>query len=277
MSIQWFPGHMYKATKKIEEIVKQIDIFIEILDARIPFSSQNPIFPKWYTNKHHLTVLNKSDLADPKLTKLWMQYFQKKEIKAISTIASNLQSVCKIKKICRKFIPSNHKIKKNIKVMIIGIPNVGKSTIINTLASRTISVTGNQPAITRSQQCVNLKNGIVLYDTPGIFLTKIEDRSVAFRLAAIGAVKNIAIEYDEVAIDIISYLLKYYPEKIKKRYKIKKLPESSIEIINAIGINRGTLKPGAYIDNYKACEIFLNEFRNGILKEITLESPEILL
>lgn len=172
-SIQWFPGHMHKARKEIEEAIPQVDVIIEVLDARIPFSSENPLISHIRGEKPCVKVLNKRDLADPELTELWIAHLeQEKGVKAMAITTSNPQEVHKILELCRKLAPQREEIGKNIRTMIMGIPNVGKSTIINTLAGRAIAQTGNQPAVTRRQQRINLQNGIVLSDTPGILWPK---------------------------------------------------------------------------------------------------------
>ena len=277
MSIQWFPGHMHKARKEIEEAIPQVDVIIEVLDARIPFSSENPMISELRGDKPVVKVLNKRDLADPELTQLWIDHLEKESnVKAMAITTSNLQEVNKILELCRKLVPHREEIGKNIRTMIMGIPNVGKSTIINTLAGRTIAVTGNQPAVTRRQQRINLQNGIVLSDTPGILWPKVENPHSGFRLAATGAVKDTAMEYDEVAFYTVEYLAKAYPERLKQRYEIEELPESDIELMEEIGRRRGALRAGGRVDLHKCSEILLHELRNGTLGQITLEVPEMI-
>ncbi|WP_038176446.1 MULTISPECIES: ribosome biogenesis GTPase YlqF [Vibrio] len=277
MSIQWFPGHMHKARKEIEEAIPQVDVIIEVLDARIPFSSENPMISELRGNKPVVKVLNKRDLADPELTQLWIDHLEKESnVKAMAITTSNVQEVNKILELCRKLAPHREEIGKNIRTMIMGIPNVGKSTIINTLAGRTIAVTGNQPAVTRRQQRINLQNGIVLSDTPGILWPKVENPHSGFRLAATGAVKDTAMEYDEVAFYTVEYLAKAYPERLKQRYEIETLPESDIELMEEIGRRRGALRAGGRVDLHKCSEILLHELRNGTLGQITLEVPEMI-
>jgi ribosome biogenesis GTPase A len=186
------------------------------------------------------------------------------------------QEVNKILELCRKLAPHREEIGKNIRTMIMGIPNVGKSTIINTLAGRTIAQTGNQPAVTRRQQRINLQNGIVLSDTPGILWPKVENPHSGFRLAATGAVKDTAMEYDEVAFYTVEYLAKAYPERLKERYQIEELPETDIELMEEIGRRRGALRSGGRVDLHKCSEILLHELRNGTLGQLTLERPEMI-
>lgn len=276
-SIQWFPGHMHKARKEIEEAIPQVDVIIEVLDARIPFSSENPLISQIRGDKPVVKVLNKRDLADPELTQLWIEHLeQEQHVKAMAITTSEPQEVHRIMELCRKLAPHREEIGKNIRTMIMGIPNVGKSTIINTLAGRTIAVTGNQPAVTRRQQRINLQNGIVLSDTPGILWPKVENPHSGFRLAATGAVKDTAMEYDEVAFYTIEYLAAHYADKLKERYQIEELPESDIEIMEEIGRRRGALRAGGRVDLHKVSEILLHELRQGTLGQITLERPEMI-
>ena len=275
--IQWFPGHMHKARKEIEEVIPQIDVIIEVLDARIPFSSENPLISHLRGDKPVVKVLNKRDLADPETTQLWIDHLEQEQgVKAMAITTSEPQEVHKILELCRKLAPHREEIGKNIRTMIMGIPNVGKSTTINTLAGRTIAQTGNQPAVTRRQQRINLQNGIVLSDTPGILWPKVENPHSGFRLAATGAIKDTAMEYDEVAFYTVEYLAEHYREKLMSRYQIEEAPDSDLEWMEEIGRKRGALRAGARVDLHKASEILLHELRQGILGQITLERPEMI-
>ncbi|MFA0087212.1 ribosome biogenesis GTPase YlqF [Vibrio sp. 10N.261.51.F12] len=278
MSIQWFPGHMHKALKEIEEVIPQVDVIIEVLDARIPFSSENPTIATLRGDKPVVKVLNKRDLADPEKTELWINHLEKEQgVKAIAITTSNPHEVQQILDLCRKLAPNRESIGKNIRTMIMGIPNVGKSTIINSLAGRTIAVTGNQPAVTRRQQRINLQNGVVLSDTPGVLWPKVENPHSGFRLAATGAVKDTAIEYDEVAFYTVEYLAQHYADRLKERYQIdEELPESDLELMELIGKKRGALQSGGRVNLHKASEILLHELRSGTLGQITLELPEMI-
>lgn len=276
-SIQWFPGHMHKARKEIEEVIPKIDVIIEVLDARIPFSSENPMIRRIRKDKPVIKVLNKRDLADPEMTTLWLEHLEKEQgVKAMAITTEQVSEVNKIMELCRKLAPHREEMGKNIRTMIMGIPNVGKSTIINTLAGRVVAKTGNQPAVTRQQQRINLQNGVVLSDTPGILWPKVENPHSGFRLAATGAVKDTAMEYDEVAFYTVEYLAKAYPELLKKRYNIEALPENEVELMEAIGEKRGCLRSGGRIDLHKASEILINDLRNGALGLITLEHPDMI-
>ncbi|MFV0447048.1 MAG: ribosome biogenesis GTPase YlqF [Vibrio sp.] len=276
-NIQWFPGHMHKARKEIEEVIPQVDVIIEVLDARIPFSSENPIISKLRKEKPCVKVLNKRDLADPEMTQLWIEHLEKEQgVKAIAITTSNQQEVMQIMELCRKLAPNRETLGKNVRTMIMGIPNVGKSTIINCLAGRAIAQTGNQPAVTRRQQRINLQNGIVLSDTPGILWPKVENPHSGFRLAATGAIKDTAMEYEEVAFYTVEYLAERYQDLLKARYNIDESPESDLEWMEEIGRKRGALRAGGRVDLHKASEILLHELRQGIIGQITLEHPEMI-
>ncbi|WP_096619629.1 ribosome biogenesis GTPase YlqF [Candidatus Enterovibrio altilux] len=276
-SIQWFPGHMHKARKKIEEVIPKVDIIIEVLDARIPFSSQNPLIHHICKNKLVIKILNKRDLADPEMTAFWLSHLEKKQgVKAMAITTRQISEVNRIIALCRKFTPHYEEIGKQIFTMIMGIPNVGKSTIINILAGSVVAQTGNQPAVTRQQQRINLQNSLVLLDTPGILWSKVENPYSSFRLAATGAIKDTAMKYDEVAFYIVKYLVKAYPEFLKKRYNIEVLPETDIELMTTIGEKRGCLRSGGRIDLHKASEILINDLRNGMLGRITFEHPKMI-
>jgi ribosome biogenesis GTPase A len=268
---------MHKARKEIEEAIPQVDVIIEVLDARIPFSSENPLISSLRGEKPVVKVLNKRDLADPELTQLWIEHLEKEQgVKALAVTTSNKEEVHKIMELCRKLAPHRESMGKNIRTMIMGIPNVGKSTIINTLAGKAIAQTGNQPAVTRRQQRINLQNGIVLSDTPGILWPKVENPHSGFRLAATGAVKDTAMEYDEVAFYTVEYLAQQYPALLMERYQIDELPETEVELMETLGRKRGCLRAGGHIDLHKASEILLHELRSGTLGQVTLELPEMI-
>ena len=198
MALQWFPGHMHKALKEIKESISQVDILIEVLDARIPYSSENPEIAKIRGDKPVLKILNKYDLADPELTARWQAYLESERgVKTITTTTDNPANSKQIIKLIQTICAQKHASVKSINAMITGIPNVGKSTLINILADRVIAKTGNEPAVTKSQQRINLGGGIVLYDTPGVLWPKLENPNSIYRLASSGAVKNTAMEYNK--------------------------------------------------------------------------------
>ncbi|MGB0894532.1 MAG: ribosome biogenesis GTPase YlqF [Parashewanella sp.] len=276
MAIHWFPGHMHKARKEIEKVMPQVDLVIEVLDARIPYSSENPMIASLRGNKPCIKLLNKSDLADPEVTARWIEYLEKEDgVKASAITTLQTAMVKKIPDLCRKLVPQRDKIEKDIRTMIMGIPNVGKSTIINTLAGRVIAKTGNEPAVTKTQQRINLKNGIVLSDTPGILWPKVDNEASSYRLAVTGAIKDTAMDYDDVALFAAEYFLHAYPQQICERYKIDTMPVDDIGLLEEIGRRRGALRPGGRIDLHKASEVLLHEFRSGRIGKLTLETPEM--
>ena len=274
MSIQWYPGHMHKATKEIARSLSSIDVIIEILDARAPHSSSNPVIDKIVKEKPVIKLLNKSDLSDPLDTKKWQQYFNKSEHQnSIAINAMTSESKNEIVNLISQL--SERKEGKNTLTMVVGIPNVGKSSVINMLAGKKIAKTGNEPAITKGQQKINLRNGIMLIDTPGILWPKIEDPESGLKLAALGSIRNTAVGYDEIAIYIIKFLMQKYPDYLKARYKIDLLSQDEHEIIELLAKKRGCLSKGGKIDLTKISEIIADDLRRGAYGQITLESTEI--
>lgn len=274
MSIQWYPGHMHKATKEIARSLSSIDVIIEILDARAPHSSSNPVIDKIVKEKPVIKLLNKSDLSDPYHTQKWQQYFNKSEYQnSIAINAMTSESKNEIVNLISKL--SERKEGKNTLTMVVGIPNVGKSSVINMLAGKKIARTGNEPAITKGQQKINLRNGIMLIDTPGILWPKIEDAESGLKLAALGSIRNTAVGYDEIAIYIIKFLMQKYPDYLKARYKIDLLSQDEHEIIELLAKKRGCLSKGGKIDLTKISEIIADDLRRGAYGQITFESTEI--
>ena len=277
MLIQWYPGHMHKASKEIKQALPNIDLLIEILDARIPFSSQNPMLNQLRDDKPTIRVLSKTDLADPQLTQLWQSHLEQEQ--GVKTLAVTTQQPDKIKQIidlCSKMLPERTEANKVIRTMIMGIPNVGKSTIINVLAGRTIAKTGNEPAVTKMQQRINLKNNIVLSDTPGVLWPNVENRNSGYRLAVTGAIKDTAFQHDDIALFALEYLLKTYPEAMQTRFQLDSMPADATGLLQAIGKKRGCLKAGNQVDMDKAAKIFLTELRAGTIGQISLETPEMI-
>ncbi len=274
MSIQWYPGHMHKATKEIARSLSSIDVIIEILDARAPHTSSNPVIDKIIKEKPVIKVLNKSDLSDPLDTKKWQQYFNKSEYQnSIAINAMTSDSKNEIVNLISQL--GERKEGKNTLTMVVGIPNVGKSSVINMLAGKKIARTGNEPAITKGQQKINLRNGIMLIDTPGILWPKIEDPESGLKLAALGSIRNTAVGYYEIAIYIIKFLMQKYPDYLKARYKIDLLSQDEHEIIELLAKKRGCLSKGGKIDLTKISEIIADDLRKGAYGQITLESIEI--
>lgn len=277
MAIQWFPGHMHKARKKIAEIMPTIDLVIEVLDARLPFSSTNPLVDSLRGNKPCIKVLNKADLADPEVSQQWVQFFEKQHnTRAFPMVAEDRKQVRQLVTLIQQVANQFSERKLNVRVMIMGIPNVGKSTLINALAGRVVAKTGNEPAVTRNNQMIDLKNGIVLADTPGILWPKFENVESGYRLAASGAVKDTAMEYIDVANRTLGYLLEHYATELSSRFKFKELPKTAEDALALIGSKRGCLKPGGIIDLHKAAELCLHELRSGKIGRISLENPALV-
>ncbi len=276
MSINWFPGHMNKAIREIRETLPKVDLIIEIVDARIPYSSSNPVIAEFHTRKPCITLLSKSDLADPETTQQWIEHLEKKEnVKAIAVTTEQPDQIRQLISICKSMTRKD--VMGNVTALITGIPNVGKSTIINILAGRTVARTGNEPAITKTQQRIDLNNGLVLIDSPGILWPKIENPDSGYRLAVTGAIKETAINNDEVGCYVAAFLLKHYPDMLKERFKLETLPESDIEFMEIIGRQRGCLGSGGHVDFHRIATILINEYRTATLGRITLETPEMTM
>jgi len=280
MTIQWFPGHMAKARRQVTEKLKQIDVVIELLDARLPLSSRNPMIDEIVSGKPRLVLLNKADLADPEVTDLWMQYFHDLGIRTLPIDALSGKGVNKLPVMCQEL--ASDMLKKRaergmqaraIRIMILGIPNVGKSSLINRLAKRSVAQTGDRPAVTKAQQWVKMGDTLELLDTPGILWPKFEDQMVGLRLAASGAIKDELIDFTEVALYAITYMMHYYPERLLERFKLQELPQDRVEMLEEIGKKRGCLVAGGEIDYDKAAELFLRELRSGKLGTVSLERP----
>jgi len=276
-NIQWFPGHMHKAHKQIKEVLPQVDIIIEVVDARIPYSSENPLIEAIREKTPCIKVLNKSDLADPAITAKWIEYLEQEQgIKAIAITTSKTEQVHQITKLCEKMLPNRLSQDKQIRAMIMGIPNVGKSTIINILADRIIAKTGNEPAVTKNQQRIRLPSGIMLSDTPGFLWPKIENANSGYRLAVTGAIKDTAIEYEDIAYYAADYLITHYLPRLQQRYEFDETPQSDHELMELIAKRRGALRAGGHFDIYKVSTILLNELRSGALGPISMEIPEMV-
>jgi len=277
MAINWFPGHMHKARKEISKVIDKMDIVIEVLDARIPFSSANPLVNQFKASKPSIKILNKSDLADPKITQAWQAYFEKDEhIKTLALSAHQDSRAKTISSLCRKLVPEKLGSDKDINAMIMGIPNVGKSTLINGIAGRAIAKVGNEPAVTKRQQKIKLDSGISLSDTPGMLWPKLEPASCGYRLAVTGAIKDTAIEYDDVALFAVMALRDLYPASLRARYKLEVLPDEPLTLLEAIGAKRGCLRSGGFVDIHQASTILLQDLRSGKLGQITLETPAMM-
>ncbi|MDT0604431.1 ribosome biogenesis GTPase YlqF [Thalassotalea castellviae] len=277
MAINWFPGHMHKAQKEIKEILPQIDVVIEVCDARLPFSSENPMITEIRGDKPLIKILNKSDLADPEKTKHWLDYLESQQnVKAIAMTTENSSVAKTIPSLIKKLVPNKDEAGKQINVVIMGIPNVGKSTLLNTLVGKAKAKVGNEPAVTKGQQRIRLEEGLYLYDTPGMLWPKIVNENSGYRLAITSAVKDTAFDHDDIACFAGEYLLQAYPKRLKERYKLADLPHTEVELIEAIGRIRGCVKSGGRVDFHKASAILINEIRDKTLGGLTFEMPEMV-
>ncbi len=276
MAINWFPGHMHKARKEIKQIMPQVDLVIEVLDARIPFSSENPLVASLRGETPSLKILNKSDLADPAVTARWLQYLeQEKGVRAIALTQKQSAEVQRVLALCRGMLAHRNMEHRTLRALILGIPNVGKSTLINTLAGRTIAKTGNEPAVTKMQQRIQLPDNIVLLDTPGFLWPKLGPPECGYRLAVTGAIKDTVFEYEDVAMFALEFLMQSYPKELCERYRLDSVPGSAVEAMDMIGAQRGCLRRGGMADLHKVSEIVLNELRSGAIGRISLETPEM--
>ena len=278
MAIHWYPGHMHEAIREMTNILPEVDLVIELLDARLPASSQNPAIVTLRDNKPCIKILSKSDLANPETTARWQAHFeQDASVKTLQTTLDLNGTPQRIIRLCQSLVPSRVKANLSMLVMVAGIPNVGKSTLINALAGRKIAKTGNEPAITKGQQRIKLEQGIMLLDTPGILWPKIENENSGYRLAASGAIKDTAMGIEDVAFYLADYLIKRYPVALRDRYDLTSVPDTELELLELLGARRGCLSAGGRVDLEKASAILVNEFRAGMLGAITLETPDMIL
>jgi ribosome biogenesis GTPase A len=275
MIIDWYPGHMKKAREQIIEKLRTIDVVIEVLDARLPASSANPLLTRLRGAKPCIKVLNKSDLADPTVTSEWVRFFEKQQgVRALPLEAKERRDAARLLKLCRTLVPTRGgKGERYLQVMVVGIPNVGKSTLINTLTGKKVARVGDKPAVTTCPQQIDLHNGILLSDTPGLLWPMLEDQHGACRLAASGAIGDNAFDTTEVALTTLGYLCDRYPALLLKRYNLTAIPESPGAILEEIGRRRGCLVSGGEVDRHRTAELFLRELRAGLLGGISLERP----
>lgn len=278
MAVNWYPGHMHKANKDMVAALPEVDLIIEMLDARLPFSSANPLLAKLGEHLPRVKILSKSDLADPLVTQAWQTHFEQADnVKVLPTTLTQSDKAHAVANLCRKLVPGKNNATHNIVAMITGIPNVGKSTLINALAGKAIAKTGNEPAITKGQQRINLRNGIILLDTPGVLWPKFANEASGYRLATTGALKDTAINHVEIAYFAVDYLMRHYPERLMARYDLESLGTTELAFLEQMGARRGCLRAGGQVDLEKVSSLFLHELRAGRLGPVSLETPEIVI
>lgn len=280
-TIQWFPGHMAKARRLVQENLKLVDVVIELLDARIPYSSRNPMIDDILGSKPRLIVLNKADLADPEATKQWVDSFKSPHSTAIGLDSAQGKGFAEVPKLLKMLaaekmakLAASGRRPRAVRCMVVGIPNVGKSSFINRLSRRKSTQTGNKPGVTKGKQMIRINNELELLDTPGVLWPKFEDPKVGYKLAATGAIKDTVFIIEEAAVFLLKLLLKLnYGDNIAARYKIDCLADDPFQILEQIGAKRGMLQSGGVVDTDKAAMLLLKEFKAGLIGRISLEKP----
>ena len=284
LHINWYPGHMKKTKEMVQNNLKLVDVVIELLDARIPLSSKNPEIDKLAQNKPRVVVLNKSDLSDKAKLNKWISYYQSKGIKAIPVDTLKGNGVNKIVEECKNAtkekmdaLKEKGRKERAIRVMIVGVPNVGKSSLINKLTGRKSTQTGDRPGVTKGKQWVRLKGNLELLDTPGILWPKFEDQKIALNLAFTRAIKDEILDIDTLGLKFIEKMSEIEPEKLKARYKLDSLGEEPLETMEMIGRKRGFILGRNELDYTRIATTVLNEFRDGKIGRITLEVPKDII
>lgn len=280
MNFQWYPGHMTKAKRQMQEDIKLIDLVIELVDARIPLSSRNPDIDELGKNKYRLILMNKADLADRKATEQWSAFLKKKGYYVVSLDARSKNGMKSITDIimeaCKEKMERDRKrgIKNRpVRAMVVGIPNVGKSTFINSYAGKACAKTGNKPGVTKGKQWIRLSKSVELLDTPGILWPKFEDQKVGLRLALIGSIRDEILNTDELAVELIRFLKTQYPGILTERYEVEETQKET-ELLCGIAENRKCITKGGELDYSKAAALLIDEFRSGKLGKVTLEWPK---
>lgn len=282
MNYQWYPGHMTKAIRSMQEDIKLIDLVIELIDARIPIASRNPEIDKLGKNKARLILMSKSDLADAAVNSAWIAYYKTQGIPAIlidSRKGSGLKEIQEAVNVaCKEKIERDRKrgiINRPVRAMVAGIPNVGKSTFINAYAGKACTKTGNKPGVTKGKQWIRLNKNLELLDTPGVLWPKFEDEMVGLHLAMIGSINDEILQTEELAVQILNFMGKNYSQRILERYQVEIAEdnEDMFSVLGEIAVKRGCLKKGGEPDLEKAAGIVMDEFRSGILGRISIEQP----
>ena len=276
MAIQWFPGHMHLTRKAIGERIKDIDVVIEMLDARLPGSSANPMLAELIQGKPALKVLSKQDLADPARTALWLAHYNAMPgVRALGLDTSMTSPAKALIDACQQLAPSRGGMTKPMRVLMCGIPNVGKSTLINTLKGKRAAKTGDEAGVTKLEQRITLADDFYVYDTPGVLWPRIIVAQSGYNLAASGAIGVNAFDEEEVALELLNYLIPHYPQALQARYKANDVPSHSDEqLLEAIGRQRGAVQSGGRVNTAKAADIVIHDFRSGALGRLTLETPQ---
>lgn len=279
MHFQWYPGHMTKAKRAMQEDIKLIDVVIELVDARIPYSSKNPDIDTLAANKSRILLLNKCDMADPSTLQKWIQYYESKGYLALGITAKKKNELKQvnalIQKACQEKIERDRKrgiLNRPVRAMIVGIPNVGKSTFINSFAGKACTKTGNKPGVTKGKQWIRINKQVELLDTPGILWPKFEDQTVGQHLAFIGSIKDELIQSVDLSLDLIEFLTSAYPGTLQQQYEIDETKDSA-DILKEVAANRGCMKKGNELDYDKAAFMILDDFRNARMGRITIEKP----
>lgn len=274
MSLQWYPGHMTKARRELVALMPSQDVMIEVVDSRLPNASSNPLLAELRGTKPLIKVLTKSDLADPELTRAWVAYFETEPgVKAFAATTERPQVTRKrIAELCQGLAQHRGR-DKPVRALIAGVPNVGKSTLVNILMNRLVAKVGDKPAVTKEQQLVHLPSGVVLTDSPGLMWPKIEEEPRAFRLALAGSIPDTAIDYFTIGLFGAEVFLERYTDLVVARYKLESKPPNATALLTEIGRRRGGLRKGGVVDLHKAAELLVHEFRAGMLGQITLETP----
>jgi len=280
IQIQWFPGHMAKARRQVQGVLKLVDVAIELLDARIPVSSGNPMINQILEKKPRLVILNKSDLADPALTKQWLKVLERPWVKAVAVDTIKGEGLKEVPRAAAALaaeqmakLAARGRRPRAIRCMVLGIPNVGKSSFINRLVGRKAAKTGDLPGVTKGQQWIRTEGSLELLDTPGILWPKFEDPEVGYKLAVTGAIKEQVFDVYEVALKLLRWLAEHNPDKVKERYKLPELSQDIPKLLSDIGARRGMLVSGGVVDEQKAAQLILKEFREGTLGRYTLDVP----